>query len=134
MGIVHPVVNKNIDKKANIVFAEIDVDMFAESKDNGIVYDEPSKYPSIDYDLSLDLPKDIFYSDLRKCWENKGFDILKGTGVIDTYDTDTIHRMTVRFEFSSNERTLSSAEVQEIINKIISNLNDINVVVPNMIQ
>ncbi len=33
----------------------------------------------------------------------------------------------MRFEFSSNERTLSSAEVQEIMNRIIENLKAINV-------
>ena len=131
MGIVHPVVNKNIDKKGNVVFAELDVDMFAESADKGITYNEPSKYPSMEYDLSLDIPAEIFYSNLKKCWDDEGKDILRNVSVIDTYDTETIHRITIRFEFSSNERTLSSAEVQEIIDNITANLSKINVTIPN---
>lgn len=132
IGIVHPVVSKNIDKKANIVFAEIDVDMFAAGKDKGIVYSEPSKYPSIEYDLSLDIPQGVLYADMKHCWENESVALLRNVSVIDTYDTDTIHRITVRFEFSSDERTLSSAEVQEIVDRITANLNKMNVTVPQL--
>lgn len=56
--------------------------------------------------------------------ENEGGEILKSTKIVDTYDTDTVHSVTIRFEFSSNERTLSSAEVQKIMDKIISNLSE----------
>ncbi len=132
VGIAHPVVNKNIDKKGNVVFAEIDMNVFADVKDNGIVYDEPSKYPSIEFDLSLDMPNDVYYSTLKSCWSNEGNGLLKSVKVIDTYDTPLIHRITVRFEFSSNERTLSSKEVQEIILNIAENLKQHRVFVPNL--
>lgn len=127
VGIVHPVVGKKIDKKANIVFAEIDMNAFADAKDNGISYEEPSKFPPMDYDLSLELPNGVLYDKLTECWNKEGGSILKNTKIVDTYDTDTVHSITVRFEFSSNERTLSSAEVQEIMDKVIANLSAIGV-------
>lgn len=127
VGIVHPVVGKKIDKKANIVFAEIDMNAFADAKDNGISYEEPSKFPPMDYDLSLELPNGVLYDKLTECWKKEGGSILKNTKIVDTYDTDTVHSITVRFEFSSNERTLSSAEVQEIMDKVIANLSEIGV-------
>lgn len=127
VGIVHPVVGKKIDKKANIVFAEIDMNVFADAKDNGISYEEPSKFPPMDYDLSLELPNGVLYDKLTECWKKEGGSILKNTKIVDTYDTDTVHSITVRFEFSSNERTLSSAEVQEIMDKVIANLSAIGV-------
>ena len=127
IGIVHPVVGKKIDKKANIVFAEVDMNAFTDAEKSAIVYEEPSKFPPIDYDISLEIPSDIFYSDLMECWKNEGTEILRNTRIVDTYDTETVHSITVRFEFSSNERTLSSAEVQEIMDKIISNLEKIGV-------
>ncbi|MBQ9461484.1 MAG: phenylalanine--tRNA ligase subunit beta [Clostridia bacterium] len=129
IGIAHPTVSKNIDKKANIVFAEIDVDTFASCEDKGIIYSEPSKYPSIEYDLSMDIPEGVLYSDLKKCWENEDTDLLKGASIVDTYDTADIHRITVRLFFSSSERTLSSAEVQEIIDKIVKDLAEMNVTI-----
>ncbi|MCD8025912.1 MAG: phenylalanine--tRNA ligase subunit beta, partial [Clostridiales bacterium] len=118
----HPKGTKKIDNQASIGFPEIDVDVFSEVADCGIGYEEPSKFPPIDYDLSLLIPSGILYENLTECWANEGKDILKGTKIVDTYDTSLVHSITVRFEFSSNERTLSLAEVQEIIDRIVANL------------
>ena len=127
MGIVHPAVGKKIDKKANIVFAELDIEKFASVKNASILYNEPSKFPPMTYDLSLELKDGVLFSELKECWKGLGQEILKDTKIVDTYDTEEIHSMTVRFEFSSNERTLSSVEVQEVMDKIIENLKGIGV-------
>ena len=127
IGIVHPTVGKAIDKKAAIVFAELDMETFAQTENASIVYEEPSKFPPMDYDLSVIVPNTVYFSDLAKCWKGEGEDILKNVKIVDTYDTETLHSITIRFEFSSNERTLSSAEVQAIMDKIIENLRGINV-------
>lgn len=127
IGIVHPTVGKAIDKKAAIVFAELDMETFAQTENASIVYEEPSKFPPMDYDLSVIVPNTVYFSDLAKCWKGEGEDILKNVKIVDTYDTETLHSITIRFEFSSNERTLSSAEVQAIMDRIIDNLRGINV-------
>ncbi len=131
IGIVHPTVGKRIDKKASIVFAEIDMSEFTEAENGAISYEEPSKFPPIDYDISLDMPEGVFYDSLAQCWKNEGGAILKNTKIVDTYDTDEVHSITVRFEFSSTERTLSSAEVQEIMDKVIANLEKLGVKLRN---
>lgn len=127
IGLVHPTVAKNIDKKANLVYAELDVNKFAGASKQSIEYDEPSRYPAMEYDLSLDMPKNTYFSDVRECWKNDGTELLKSVEVIDTYDTEFIHRITIRFLFSSHERTLSSAEVQAIMDKITANLSEKNI-------
>ena len=127
IGIVHPTVGKKIDKKSAIVFAEIDMNAFADAENASVCYEEPSKFPPMDYDISVIVPKGVYYSDLRTCWAEEGKGILKGTRIVDTYDTNVFHGITIRFEFSSAERTLSSAEVQEIMDKIIANLKNIEV-------
>lgn len=127
IAIVHPVVGKKIDKKASIVFAEIDVNDFSAVANSGIEYAEPSKFPQIYYDLSLEIPNGIFFENLAECWKKEGAELLKSVKIVDTYDTESVHSITVRFEFSSNERTLSSAEVQEIIDSIVANLDKIGV-------
>lgn len=124
IGIVHPTIEKNIDKKAHIVYFEIDVNKFADAVGDEIVYEEPSKYPSMEYDLSMDLPDNVFFSDLKECWSGDNMELLHNVSVIDTYDTAIIHRITVRFEFSSSERTLSTAEVQEIVDRITASLGE----------
>ncbi len=127
IGIVHPTVGKKIDKKAAVVFAEIDMQAFADVQNASIVYDEPSKFPPMDYDISVVIPKGVLFADMAKCWQDEGKGILKSARIVDSYDTDLFHSETVRFEFSSNERTLSSAEVQEIMDNIIENLKALNV-------
>ena len=127
IGTVHPSVSKNIDKKANIVFAEIDMDSFAEADVLPIEYKEVSRFPSIEYDLSMDIPGDMLFGELRRCWIDEEKGLLKKVSVIDTYDTDEIHRITVRFAFGSDERTLSSGEVQEIVSRITGKLSSVGV-------
>lgn len=131
IGIVHPVVGKKIDKKASIVFAEIDMQSFANADNDSIIYKEPSKFPPIDYDISVELPSGVFFEKLSKCWENEGKDILKNAKIVDTYDTESIHSITIRFEFSSNERTLASAEVQQIMDRVVENLKNIGIALRN---
>ncbi len=127
IGIVHPVVAKKIDKKGSVVYAEIDIEEFSSAANSSIKYSEPSKFPPMTYDLSVELKKGIYFADLMDCWKGLGEDILKGVKIVDTYDTETIHSITIRFEFSSNERTLESGEVQDIMDKVIDNLNGIGV-------
>lgn len=127
MAIAHPVVSKKIDKKANIVFAEIDVNKLASVSSAGITYSEPSKFPTMTYDLSLILGKDMYFGKLKQCWTSVDCDILKNTKIVDTYDTELIHSITVRFEFSSNERTLSMEEVQAVMDKVMENLKNAGV-------
>ncbi len=127
IGIAHPTVSKKIDKKASIVFAEIDVNEFSFTDAAAIMYDEPSKFPPMDYDISIEVPDGVFYDTLSECWKSVNSDILKNTKIVDTYDTDTVHSITIRFEFSSSERTLSSNEVQSVMDSVIANLADAGV-------
>lgn len=127
IGIAHPTVSKKIDKKASIVFVEIDVNEFSFTDAAAIMYDEPSKFPPMDYDISIEVPDGVFYDTLSECWKSVNSDILKNTKIVDTYDTDTVHSITIRFEFSSSERTLSSNEVQSVMDSVIANLADAGV-------
>ena len=127
IGIVHPTIGKKIDKKADIVFAQIDMQAFADTDNAPIVYDEPTKFPPMDYDISVVVPSNVLFADMAKCWADEGKGILKSAKIVDSYDTEVFHSETIRFEFSSHERTLSSEEVQEIMNSIVANLGKIGV-------
>ncbi len=127
MGIVHPAIMKKIDKKANVVFAEINMEAFTDAKTDAIIYDEPSKYPTMSYDLSVELPAGMYFDTLADTWKEEGKELLKSVKIVDTYDTDTVHSITIRFEFSSNERTLSSEEINQIMDKVMANMQTLGV-------
>lgn len=119
MGIVFPSVTKKIDKKANIVFAEIDIPAFASVESAPIVYDEPSKFPGIDIDISF--VSDIF-APIGEAIKAAKCSLIKNVQVIDTYSDETGKSITTRLTFSHPEKTLTRDEVMDVVNGIIENL------------
>ncbi len=125
IGVVHPTVSKKIDKKAAIVFAEIDVAAFAEIADAGIHYAEPSKFPAIDVDLSFVTET---FAPIGKAIENANCPLIKKVEVTDTYRDENGKSITVRLTFSHPEKTLTRDEVMEVANEIINELSKENIV------
>lgn len=119
IGIVHPTVSKKIDKKAAIVFAEIDVATFSEIADAGIHYEEPSRFPAIEVDLSFVTET---FAPVGRAIENANCPLIKKVEVTDTYRDDTAKSITTRITFSHPEKTLTRDEVMEVANGIIAEL------------
>ena len=117
IGIVNTTVAKNIDKKATIVYAELDVEEFAKIANASIKYEEPSKFPEIEIDLSFVSDKFAPISEAIKASECK---LIKSVRVVDTYADDSGKSITVRLLFSHPERTLTKDEVLEVVNKILA--------------
>ena len=119
IGIVNSAVSKKIDKKANIVYAELDVADFATIANAGIAYEEPSKFPEIEIDLSF--VTDTF-APIAKAIENASCSLIKKVSVVDTYADENGKSVTVRIIFSHGERTLTKEEVLEVVNGIVAEL------------
>lgn len=123
--VVHPSVQSKVDKKAVIVAAELDMDAFSALSASVIRYDEPSKFPGIDIDLSLVVSDTQTYSALSAAWANVT-PLLKSVSLIDSY-SGAVKSITLRFTFSSMEKTLSKAEVQGHVDTIVENLGRLGV-------
>ena len=120
IGIVHPVVSKKVDKKANIVFAEIDVTDFADTASAEIKYEEPSKFPGIEIDLSFVTEK---YAPVGEAIRNANCSLIKGAEVVDLYRDENGKSITVRIYFAHPEKTLTREEVMNVVNGIIDELS-----------
>lgn len=121
---LHPYTLGKIDKNAAVVCIEIDMDCLAKAKIEAIAFEEPSKFPSVDFDLSVIMPDGKKYADAAKAWEKENISELKNVKIIDIYENGEEKSITLRFEFSLSERTLTGEEVQENMNKIIDNLKE----------
>lgn len=119
IGIVHPVISKKIDRKANIVFAEIDVKEFASISNDSISYEEPSKYPEIEIDLSFISDK---FEPIAKAIENAKSCLIKNVDVVDTYKDENSKSITTRITFAHPDKTLTREEVMEIVDSVIASL------------
>lgn len=119
IGIVHPVVSKKIDKKASVVFAEIDINDFSAIENASIQYEEPSKFPAIDIDLSF---VSSAFAPIAKAIKAANSSLIKKVEVTDVYEDDNSKSITTRITFAHPEKTLTRDEVSEITDKIISTL------------
>ncbi len=124
---VHPSVLAKITRNASVVMIEIEMDALLGIKADDLNFDEPSKFPGIDYDLSLVINEGTRYENIEECWKNEGFKELKDVSVIDMYDNGNVKSVTLRFRFELPDRTLTSEEVQADIDRILSNLRKVNV-------
>ena len=123
---LHPMNNQKIDKNAAIVCAEIDLDSFYAITVSDVQYSDPSKFPAIDYDLSLVIA-DKKYADIKNMWESKNIPELASAKVIDMFDDGTTKSMAVRLSFSAPDRTLAMDEIQLHIDAILASLREIGV-------
>lgn len=123
IGIVHPSVQRKIDKKAAIVYAEIDVEKFANIKNASITYHEPSKFPEMEIDLSF--VSRTFAPIAMAIFKAKS-PLIKNVEVTDVYDdeNDGTKSITTRITFAHPERTLTREEVNEVTDKIIASLKE----------
>lgn len=124
IGVVHPQVSSKIDKKAAIVFAEVDIQAFAAIPDAGIHYVEPSRYPEIEVDLSF--VSDTF-APIARAIENAKCDLIRSVGVVDTYRDASGKSITTRLTFAHPERTLTREEVMAVADSIIDTLAKENI-------
>ena len=119
IGVVYPTVSKKIDKKASIVYAEIDVTAFANCAKLALLYDEPSKYPEMDIDLTF--MTDI-YAPVGEAVTAHGGALVKNIKVTDRYADESGKSLSVRITFADKTRTLTRDEVMVIANKVIADL------------
>ncbi len=115
IGIVHPIVAKKIDKKAAIVYTEIDMEVFAKIDNAGILYKEPSRFPEMEIDISFVSEKFAPINDAIKA-ENSP--LIKSVSVVDTYADESGKSITVRLVFSHPERTLTKEETMAIVESV----------------
>lgn len=124
IGVVFPTICKKIDKKASIVYAELDVHAFAAIADAGIVYAEPSRFPEIDIDLTFISET---YAPIGAAIACAGCDWIRKVEAVDTYRGETGKSITVRLTFSDNARTLKREEVMAVVDSIVAALAKENI-------
>ena len=119
MGIVHPGVSKKIDKKASIVYAELDMAAITALTDAGIHYEEASKYPGMEIDLTF---RSGVYAPIKAAIENANCPLIQKVKVVDLYKGEDGAAISVRVFFGCKDRTLTREEVTAVTDGIIASL------------
>lgn len=125
IGVVHPLVSGKIDKKASIVYAEVDIQRLNAVCGEEIQYEEPGRFPEITVDLSFVADG---FGKIDSAIRQVGSSLLKKVNVVDVYSGENGKSITVRLLFSHGERTLTREEVTEVTDSIIQILEKDHIV------
>nr|WAM62552.1 phenylalanyl tRNA synthetase beta subunit [Costaria costata] len=124
-GQIHPTLalKNNINKKIYLFEMDIEVlNHFSQSK-TLINYLPYSSYPISNVDLSFIVKKSIFSQEIEQIISTFGQPLLKTVNLFDYYSKEPIKKgycsLSFKLQFQSKNRTLSSDEVEELINPII---------------
>nr|YP_011006109.1 phenylalanyl tRNA synthetase beta subunit [Dictyoneurum californicum]WAM63113.1 phenylalanyl tRNA synthetase beta subunit [Dictyoneurum californicum] len=124
-GQIHPTLalENNINRKIYLFEMDIEIlNRFSQSK-TLINYLPYSSYPISNVDLSFIVKKSIFSEEIKQIIFKFGQPLLKYVSLFDYYSNEPIKKgycsLSFKLQFQSKNRTLSSDEVEELINPII---------------
>ena len=132
MSVLHPSIRENIDKRMNIVVAEIDFNAFSEMTSNSIEYKDYSKFPSVEIDLNLLTDKGMLFSTLKNHIDEWHCSYLEGYSLMDVYEDDIVlngkRSYTLKFTLTSHERTLSGEDIESFTTSLLGHLRGFGIV------
>ena len=74
------------------------------------------------------MPEGLTFAQLAPAWEDMDPDTLTGVTLIDSFQQNGKMSITLRFAFSSNDRTLSKEEVQPWVDGIVEKAGKVGAV------
>lgn len=117
-------IKDNIDKKSNIVVIELSLDELNNITEKKRIFKEFSKYQAVEIDISVIVDKSEKYASIEKCIKNVNIEDLLKYELIDIFENQKIllnkKSITIRFTLLSNTHTLSSEEIDDDLERLIS--------------
>ncbi|MEQ3347458.1 phenylalanine--tRNA ligase subunit beta [Peptoniphilus senegalensis] len=125
-GEVHPKVLENYGLKKKAYVVELDFDKIVENTIDNYTYKDLPKFPTMKRDFAFVMDRDVDSVELEKISKKYGKELLESFKVFDIYEGENIEegKKSVAFSlvFRAAERTLEDAEVTEICEKIVAEI------------
>ena len=123
VGKLHPAVEKE-----DVYVLEINLDKLLSKKTGKMKFKEISKYPTISKDLAILIDKNISSDEIAKAIKKAAGSLLTNTEIFDVYEGKNIpegkRSIAYSLSFGANDRTLTDEEINNIMNKVIENLQN----------
>ena len=121
VGKLHPSVEKE-----DVYVLEINLDKLLAKKTGKMKFKEISKYPTINKDLAVLVDKTISSEEIAKAIKKAAGSLLTNVEVFDVYEGKNIEEnkrsIAYSLSFGKQDRTLTDEEVNDVMNKVINNL------------
>ncbi len=133
ISLLNPKVRDKINPKSNIVIVELRIDLLADIKNVDVVFNEISRYQTVDFDFSIVVDSNVKYKDIENVIAKSNLSYLQKYTLIDVYENKLKLKdkknVTIRFTIGSYENTLNKDQIDEERNKLIDTLKQNNMII-----
>ena len=131
LGEVHPQVADNYGIGTRVYVAVLDILQVVKFATYDRKYEGIARFPAVNRDISMVVPKDIMAGDIEKMIAQRGGKILEHYELFDIYEGDQIQAgyksVAYSITFRSKEKTLGEAEVTGAMKKILNGLESMGI-------
>ncbi|MFO7814786.1 MAG: phenylalanine--tRNA ligase subunit beta [Halanaerobiales bacterium] len=129
IGELKPKVIDNYDLKKRTAVTELDLaTLFAEVEIGDYLFEMLPKHPAVDRDLAIMISEDVPVREVLNLINNTDHKILKEAELFDIYQGEQIPEgeksIAFKLLFQAPDHTLTDQEVNEVVNKIVANLEN----------
>ena len=125
-GVIHPDVRDRLELKDEAVVLEIDIERLLESPPGIARFHALDRYPAVERDLSILCDETTPAAETLACVRQAAGDRLRSVSLVDRYTGKQLPpgklSLTLRLLFQDRERTLTSDEVQAVVDGVIREL------------
>lgn len=127
MGLINPKIGASLDVKQTVAYAEFDWNaLVALATKNEVVFTELPKTQAVKRDLALLLDKSVSFAQVEDVIRQSERRILRDVTLFDVYEGDKLpagkKSYAVTILLQDNDKTLQDKYVDQVMNKIITNL------------
>lgn len=132
LGEVHPDVLDNFSIAQKAYVAVLDMELLSDAASFDVKYAGVPKFPAILRDISLSMRKNVLAGDVEKVIREKGGKLVESYELFDVYEGSQLMKgyksLAYKIVFRADDRTLTDEEVGASMNKIIRELEKMDVV------
>ena len=126
-GLIDKSLCQNFDLEIDILYAEIDLKTILNKYSNKpIQFKSISKFPEVTRDLSILIDNELKFEKIHRAIKQINQKLIKEITLFDVYDGENLPKNKksygISFKIQDAEKTLSDAEIEDIMNKVIEKL------------
>lgn len=129
LGMLHPVVKNNLDKKSNVVMAELNFSALVEAQSKEPKFETISKYQKSTLDFNFVISSKMLYGDIEDIAKKIKSKLKYSVSLIDIFDNqDGTKSYTLRYVLYALDHTLVGEEIETFHTNVIEafKANNIN--------
>jgi phenylalanyl-tRNA synthetase beta chain len=104
----------------HLAIAEINLEKLREVAGNLTEYQSINKFPVVFRDISMIVPREVKYAEINSLVQKTGGELVKNVLLFDRFEAK--NSTAIRIEMSAKNRTLESVEIDAVMEKIVSKL------------